>query len=512
MTGIFSREFRRTTLMAALFGSMIVGIGLARLISFPVFFMAVAAVPLAASMMKRNFWMLIAVILFGVCVGGFRGTGSMHELSRYDGIYGRKVTIVGTAANDATYGRQSQLAFDLTSARLGASDLDLETALTGTIGVSGFGENAIFRGDRVVVTGKLKAGTGSHQGWMSYAELQAIDHDTSPLNTIRRRFGAGMTSALPEPLGSFGMGLLIGGHSTLPDDVYNDLLMVGLVHIIAVSGYNLTIILRAAMRLFGKRSKYQTTLFSVTLILVFLLLTGSSASIVRASIVSLLSLAAWYYGRTFKPLLLILLAAAGTALVNPLYVWGDMGWYLSFLAFYGVLVLGPLVTARFIPGRLRENLLVGVGIESICAEIMTLPLVLHIFGQMSLVSLLANIVIAAAVPLAMLVAVVAGIAGTFMLPVAGWFAWPAVILLTYMLDTAHLLAGIPHVFLEDIGFSLAAMVISYAVVLGFNLVLHSQSKRNRAIISEDSKDMPLLFRPGHPQRNFFEDNALTANT
>ena len=81
-----------------------------------------------------------------------------------------------------------------------------------------------------------------------------------------------------------------------------------------------------------------------------------------------------------------------------------------------------------------------------------------------------------------------------------------------MLDAAHLLAGIPYVFLKNIGFSLTAMIISYAAVLAFNLVLHSRSKRNRAIISYETKDSPPLFQRSHTQRSIFEENILTANS
>jgi hypothetical protein len=133
-----------------------------------------------------------------------------------------------------------------------------------------------------------------------------------------------------------------------------------------------------------------------------------------------------------------------------------------------------------------------IALESLCAEIMTLPLVLYIFGQMSNVSLLANVVIAAFVPLAMLLTVIAGLAGTFLLPVAGWLAWPAALVLNYMLDAAHLLASIPHVFVEGIGFSLAMMVVSYAAVLFFNLTMYSRLKRNRAIILALYEENTLL--------------------
>lgn len=487
MSQVLGPRLRRTTVIALFCGAILAGIGLSRIATFSGW-LAIAACILGYVMYRRGSLVVIAAIAAGICLGGWRGDVTMQRLGLYNNYSSQKITIVGTAASDAVYGRQKQLSFDLSSIRVQNGP-----PLVGTVGVSGFGENMIFRGDSVEVTGKLRPGTGSHQAWVSYGELHVIRHDTSLLNGFRRNFSAGMLSSLPEPLGSFGMGLLVGGHSTLPDTAYEDLLMVGLVHIVAVSGYNLTIILRAAMKLFGKRSKYQMTLFSATLIGTFLLITGSSASIVRASIVSLLSLAAWYYGRAFKPLTLILLTAAGTALVNPLYVWGDMGWYLSFLAFYGVMILGPAVQERWVTPRLRESLVVGAALESLCAEVMTLPLVLMVFGQMSLVSLPANVLIATLVPLAMLTSLVAGLAGMLLLPIAGWLAWPASIILNYMLDAAHVLASIPHIFLEHIGFSLWAMVISYLAVLVASIVLHSRVKRNRAIITQEHETFALPY-------------------
>jgi len=82
---------------------------------------------------------------------------------------------------------------------------------------------------------------------------------------------------------------------------------------------------------------------------------GTSASIVRAAVISVLTLAAWYYGRAIRPLLLLLLAAAVTAYANPVYLWADISWYLSFLAFFGILVLGPLVTSRLYGERSRRS-------------------------------------------------------------------------------------------------------------------------------------------------------------
>jgi competence protein ComEC len=213
-----------------------------------------------------------------------------------------------------------------------------------------------------------------------------------------------------------------------------------------------------------------------------LLITGSSPSIVRASIISLLSIGAWYFGRSIKPLVLLLSAAAITVLANPMYLWGNVSWYLSFLAFFGVIVLAPLVIKRLFGDR-QPKLVTLIIIESLCAEIMTLPYVLFIFGQLSLVSLLANVLVATLVPVAMLVGLVAGLAGMLLPWIAGWFAWPAKLLLGYMLDMAGLLSRIPYAFLKNIGFSFYLLCVTYGLLAFMAAVLHSKNHSKHAIIT-----------------------------
>jgi competence protein ComEC len=434
---------------------------------------------------SRDAAALTAVLLLGLSCGWWRGAAQLQQLSVYNSLQYRKVTITARATDDALYGRSKQLTFDA-----GSVVLDDGTRLPGKIQLSGFGANAVFQGDTVQATGKLYPGYGSYKGSINYAELRVMERSPTLLSVLRQKFTAGMQTALPEPLAPFAMGLLVGQRATLPDGVKQDLLRVGLTHIIAVSGYNLTIILHASRRLMGRRSKRMATLMSMGLIGTFLLLAGTSASIVRAAIVSLLSMAAGYYGREFKPLNLILLAAAITAWANPSYVWGDLSWYLSFLAFFGVMVVSPLVQARY-PGRWHGSLIGAVALESICAEAMSVPLILFVFGQMSLIGLPANVLVVALIPLAMLLGLIAGLAGMLLGPLAGWFAWPAALLLNYMLDTAHLLAGLPHVFVQNRSLTLAGMLGLYAVVAGLTIVLHVKTKQSKPAIITDKNQSAL---------------------
>ncbi|HSX32675.1 MAG TPA: ComEC/Rec2 family competence protein, partial [Candidatus Saccharimonadales bacterium] len=412
-----------------------------------------------ASIRRHNFVTLVCLVVLSFGVGWWRGAAMMVQLAGYQTYKLQKVTIIGQATDDAVYGERSQLTFGLGNLRVVQP---AATALPGTIKVAGFGANAIYRGDTVRVTGRLYPTRGNNQASISFAKLAVLQTGNSSIDNLRRRFAAGLQSALPEPQASLGLGLLIGQRSTLPPDVSVTLLTVGLTHIIAVSGYNLTIIVDSVRRLAGKRSKYQTMAACVVLIALFLLITGSSPSIVRASIISLLGLTAWYYGRTIKPLVLLLTAGAISVCINPMYLWGNVSWYLSFLAFFGVLVVAPLVTERLY-GKRKPKLIGQIVIESSCAQIMTVPYVLFIFGHISLVALLANVLVVALIPIAMLLCVVAGLAGAIMPAIAGWFAWPAKWLLTYMVDVAGLLARIPHAALQDLYISFGYMLVCYGL-------------------------------------------------
>lgn len=481
------RRFRRTTLITIFCVAVLAGLGLARKLQIEPQVWWLVFVPLVLLVRHKNITALLLVCLLGLGLGLWRGGTYMSHVHDLRKLTTSKVAVIATATSDSIYGKKSQIQFT-------ANDIQLiepyAQPLAGSFKLSGFGEHMIYRGDRVQVSGKLYPTRGSNQATIAYAQLERVGADSSWINQFTRRFSAGMHSALPEPQGSFGLGLLIGQRNTLSQDLTNQLVMVGLVHIVAVSGYNLTILVRAATRL-KLKSKYQQLLLSLSLIGVFILMTGFSASIVRASIVSTLGLWAWYYGLKIRAIVLIGFTAALTGFVNPFYVWGDLGWYLSFLAFFGVLVVAPMVSKRLFTKQ--PKILTSVVLETLAAEIMTLPLIMMTFGQLSLIALLANVLIVPLVPVAMLLGATAAAAGMLLAPIAGWLAWPATALLTYMLDVVHLLSAIPSIFLHR-SISLTAMLSFYGLVLLIILALHKHHQRARTAIITDKKPIELEVR------------------
>lgn len=439
--------------------------GLSRWINFNPGYFSLFLLPGLLVLRRKNLLSLVLILIIGVGLGLWRGSGYMQNVRQLQSLAERKVTITATATTDSIYGKRSQIQFTGNKIKLLKP---YRAPLAGSFKLSGFGEKMIYRGDRVQVTGKIFPSRGSNQATIAYAQLQRVSAGNSWYADLARRFDAGMQSALPEPLASFGLGLLIGQRNTLPADITAALTAVGLVHIVAVSGYNLTILIRGVGRL-KLGSKYQKLMLSFALIAGFVLVTGFSASIIRAALVSILSLWAWYYGLKIKPIVLIAFAAAITGLWNPFYIWGDMSWYLSFLAFFGVLVISPIISARLF--KKQPKLLTMVVLETLSAEIMTLPLILMTFSQLSVIALVANALVVPLVPLAMLLSAVAGAAGALMPQLAGWLALPARLLLTYMLDVVHILANLPSVLIHR-SISLPYMLAVYGLILLAAVVMY----------------------------------------
>jgi len=423
-----------------------------------------AAVGVAATVGRRlrvGGWVLLALV-----TGLWRAGDYAAARSDLTGFIGQKVTVAGEIVDDPVVDPRGFTTFKLGDPRVNGR------ASVGMLPV--FMQRAnLHRGWRVEAAGKLKSGFGNQPVELSYPKLTVTSTAQSPLERVRQLFFVGMKTALPEPVASFALGLLVGIRALIPKDMQAQLTAVGLSHLVAVSGYNLTIIVAAAARVLKRFGRGVTLALTFWLIGGFLIVTGASASIVRASLVATLSLLAAFYGRRFEPLTLILLAAAATALFNPVYL-TDLGWLLSFLAFFGILVVAPAVTARF---NYPKRLIAQLFIETTTAQVMTLPLILAIFGNLSPWAPLANLLILPTVPLAMLLCFIAGLAGVFAPAFAGWLAWPADLLLSTTLKLISALAALPgsgSKFQIDI----PAMLIIYSLLLAAVLSLKRSNNLN----------------------------------
>lgn len=466
---------KRVTVLCCAFGAVLAGLFIAYLgvkqqpywlVFLPIFVLMV---------LKKRLSALVSISLMCLLLGIWRGNMVMGKLSHYNQFYGKQVTLSGVTADDTSFNEaRNQTEFHFKNIKNGSQ------ALPGRIEVSTPGRVNITRGSRLLVSGKLSPSFGTtRQGSIRFARIEILQNNNSLTESIRSRFFASVHNSLSEPQASLGLGYLVGLRAEIPKQLSDQLAVVGLTHIVAVSGYNLTIIVKAIRRLFSKRSAYQSVLFAALLIAGFLVIAGDSAPINRAAVVCGFSLAAWYYGRTFHPLLLLLLSGAITAFVNPLYVWGDPGWYLSFLAFGGVLLLAPLVSEKLF-GVKQPNVVLQILLETLCAQLFTLPYVLLLFGGVSLVAPLANVLVLPFIPIIMLMVFIVGLVGMVMPGLAYTLGSIPSALLTLQIWIVEKLSIVPRAHI-DVKLSAAVILLLAVSIIWLTVYVWSSSKQRRKV-------------------------------
>ena len=455
---------RRTIIVSLISGALLGGVVLSRL------GLAASWAPVTAAavllVVGRSRMLLLAAMLVAVALGMWRAEAYAVGQQELAGLIGQKVSLTGVVNDDPGYDPRGFMSF-----KLGDLRLDDGRPLPGELSVYMYQTN-LHRGYRVAAVGKVKPGFGNAVAELSYPQLTIASQQQDWLEHLRQRFFVGTKTALAEPMASFGLGLLVGVRALIPKPLQAELSLVGLSHLVAVSGYNLTIIVAAAHKLLQRFGRGPALAASLWLIGGFLVVTGASASIVRASLVAVLALIATHYGRRFDPLALILVAAAVTAAFKPAFL-TDLGWLLSFLAFFGIMVLAPAVEARL--GH-PKNVFIKLFIESTTAQILTVPIILYYFGQLSIVAPLSNLLLLPLVPLAMLLSFVAGIAGMLVPAFAGWLAWPAYILLGGMLQLVDWLAKLPWAGRNE-GVGLVGMLVMYGLLLALTIGLKVANSR-----------------------------------
>lgn len=257
------------------------------------------------------------------------------------------------------------------------------------------------------------------------------------------------------------LGILIGQKEQLPQVVEDSFRKVGLVHILVVSGFNLTIIASGFgvfARWFGRR---RSDLLAIVAIWLFCLLVGASAAVIRAAIMSSLVIIGRSLGRFSGALFSLLLAATLMSLLNPWQLFYDVGFQLSVAATFGVITAGRLANNLQNRGMLAEVLWPSVG-----AIICTSPLIAYYFGTFSTVSVLANLIVLPIIPYLMLSGAL-----SFVPVISTIFVPITESLVSAQLKVATSLAALPFSQLI-VSYDLTALLVSLLIILiGSNLGL-----------------------------------------
>ena len=352
-------------------------------------------------------------------------------------------------------------------------------------------------GDRVRVVGRIERAHNNREFRMAFPEISIMaSPGGSPvyrtLFYIKRQFSDALQRHLPEPHGSFLAGLLLGERQSFPPALRDDLARTGTTHIVALSGYNITILAEALHRIFGFLwlPGGMAWWLSIVGIVAFTLLTGAAASVVRAAIMGVLVLLAYRSGRAYHMRNAVALAGAFMLAHDPTILRFDIGFQLSFLATLGLLYVAPLferwlerIKIRlFLAGRdmrmLRERrdtafrssppwLLRNILVSTLAAQAAVFPLLIFYFGQLSLISPLANLAVLPLIPYTMFSGFLTGGLGMFADGLGRSAAFFSQLLLSYELGAIGWFSRLPGASVTLRGFGSVMLIALYAALIFF---------------------------------------------
>lgn len=450
----------------------------------------------------------VGFILLSLTFGLFRASLAEHHVTpdQIDFYNGQRVTFEGLVTEADVRRDKAKYTISVKSPMTDSSDRktvsqSLESSInprSGSVLITLDKYPQYHYGDRVKISGELKT-PEEFDGFdygnylsrygiysvMYYPYMEVLETGQGYLfwrgmYFFQDQFMERINRIFPEPHGSFMAGLLVGARKGIPPELMEKFNITGLTHIIAISGYNITIIIVFVMWFLKALPRKIGFIMALISIILFTLFVGASPAVVRASIMGILGLIALNYGRQNNIHLTVLFSAFLMVLWNPKILWWDVGFQLSFAAVLGLMYVAPFF------GRWAEKLPTAFGIReaiqmTLSAQVMALPIIVYQFGRLSLIAPLANLLVAFAIPIAMLLGFLA-VLFSFVLGgislVFGYFAWGV---LSYIIQIIEWMAYLPYASVNVTGMQFWMIILYYILLV---LVFFWRHQKGRKMADE----------------------------
>lgn len=420
-------------------------------------------------------WLIISVILTGFSLGALRTELAKSNFghSELQKSVGEKAELSGIVVREPDQRENSTRLFVKT-------DKDLVLVTTDRYA-------QVSYGDEVTVKGKLSipenfatefGRTFNYSGYLlsqgaeyqiSFAHVEVTNNDLgNPLITklliFKSAFMNNIEKTIAEPAVGLGEGLLLGVKQALGEELESAFRETGIIHIVVLSGYNVMLVVAFVMYVLGYfLSLRPRIIVGIVAIVMFALLVGLSATVVRASIMAGLLLIAQATGRIYLVMRGLLFAGLVMILFNPFLLIYDVGFQLSFLATLGLILIAPTLERIFskVPSVVGIRLFL---VATIATQIAVLPLLLYQIGQLSSVSILVNILVLPMVPVAMLLTFATGMLAFVSTKLALLMSFPTYWSLTYINSLALWFADFQLSSFVIPTFSFYIVVLAYLVM------------------------------------------------
>lgn len=253
---------------------------------------------------------------------------------------------------------------------------------------------------------------------------------------------------LPEPQSSLVNGIIFGIDLKTTKAFYQQLKVVGLLHIVVLSGMNITLLSAIISQITQFLSKQISLLITILIIIIFIIFVGPKAPIIRAGFMGILTLVAILYGRKAYALYSLFLSLIFTTIFFPSWL-KTLSLKLSYCATLGLILFGNIKTK--IPKNLLDKLLNFFKKEfftSLSAQVFTAPIIFVYFKEISLISPFANVLVAPAIVPIMIFGFLTAILGKISFYLGFIPAWICYLFSSYIVFIVENLSKIPFGFIK----------------------------------------------------------------
>ena len=343
-----------------------------------------------------------------------------------------------------------------------------------------------FYGDKIKVKGYLlkpenfKTDLNSEFDYVSFLKKNSIFYKVQPISVeylssqngnfikqkllnLKRIFLNKIKKMIREPEASLLGGLILGAKEDMGKNLLEDFRKTGVIHIVVLSGYNLSLVADFFMKILSFFGLAISSIFGSLAIIFFTIMTGASATIVRAALMALLIIFAKNSGRTAASIRALFIAAFIMLAFNPMLILYDPSFQLSFMATFGLIILSPKMEKffSFVPKTKLDFR--GILSATLATQIFVLPLILYMMGSVSIISPIVNLLILIFVPLTMLTGFLAVVFSFFSFPLASIFAFISFIFLFYDLKVVEYFANFSFSLFEYKSFGIKYLLFLYFI-------------------------------------------------
>lgn len=276
-----------------------------------------------------------------------------------------------------------------------------------------------------------------------YPKIELVDRPERNLNrlifSIKDSFLGEVQKIMPSPESELLGGILLGTKRSLGEDLEEKFRIVGLIHIVVLSGYNITIIAEAIFRVLGFLPRFISAGLGIFSVIIFSIMVGSGATVIRSTIMTIIALVARLSNQNYNVNRALFVSGALMIFHNPEILLHDPSFQLSFLATIGLINFSDFVKKfiKFLPERFEIREITSATLST---QIAVLPLLTKMTGEISLVAPIVNIITLQVIPITMLLGFIAGVSSFANETLGLILAYPPYLFLNYILSIVDFFA------------------------------------------------------------------------